>query len=83
MHYPRTPHLPWSPGAASDDVRAGDLAGLRGRSGPARLSPGTRSASAAPRRGAARLAEIAGGWRGGLRGMGVDWAAGGTVPALR
>ncbi|WP_326798685.1 AAA family ATPase [Streptomyces sp. NBC_01808] len=31
VHYPRTPHLPWSPGAASDDVRAGDLAGLRGR----------------------------------------------------
>ncbi|MFF0727782.1 poly(A) polymerase [Streptomyces sp. NPDC004134] len=33
--------------------------------------------------GAARLAEIAGGWSGGLRGVGVDWAAGGTVPALR
>ena len=30
-HYPRTPHLPWSPGAAADDVRAGDLAGLVGR----------------------------------------------------
>jgi predicted kinase len=30
-HYPRTPHLPWSPGAASDDVRIGDLDGLRGR----------------------------------------------------
>ncbi|MFJ5220185.1 RNA ligase family protein [Streptomyces sp. NPDC088354] len=30
-HYPRTPHLPWSPGAASDDVRARDLDGLRGR----------------------------------------------------
>ncbi|MER6122056.1 RNA ligase family protein [Streptomyces sp. NPDC001795] len=30
-HYPRTPHLPWSPGATPDDVRAGDLAGLRGR----------------------------------------------------
>ncbi|WP_055688671.1 RNA ligase family protein [Streptomyces prasinus] len=30
VHYPRTPHLPWSPGAASDDVRAGDLSGLRG-----------------------------------------------------
>ncbi|SEG80735.1 Predicted kinase [Actinacidiphila yanglinensis] len=30
-HYPRTPHLPWSPGVASDDVRAADLAGLRGR----------------------------------------------------
>ncbi|NBM20400.1 RNA ligase family protein [Streptomyces sp. GC420] len=30
-HYPRTPHLPWSPGAASDDVRAGDLTGLAGR----------------------------------------------------
>ncbi|MFC9324462.1 RNA ligase family protein [Kitasatospora sp. NPDC057015] len=29
--YPRTPHLPWSPGASSDDVRAGDLSGLRGR----------------------------------------------------
>lgn len=33
--------------------------------------------------GPARLAEIAGGWCGGLRGVGVDWAAGGTVPALR
>ncbi|MEO3767477.1 RNA ligase family protein [Streptomyces sp. B5E4] len=31
VHYPRTPHLPWSPGAASDDVRAGELSGLRGR----------------------------------------------------
>ncbi|MFE9924807.1 RNA ligase family protein, partial [Streptomyces sp. NPDC005774] len=31
VHYPRTPHLPWSPGAASDDIRAGDLSGLRGR----------------------------------------------------
>ncbi|MFF4548378.1 RNA ligase family protein [Streptomyces sp. NPDC001435] len=30
-HYPRTPHLPWSPGATADDVRAGDLTGLRGR----------------------------------------------------
>lgn len=29
-HYPRTPHLPWSPGAASDDVRLADLAGLTG-----------------------------------------------------
>ncbi|WP_240135360.1 RNA ligase family protein [Streptomyces sp. MUM 178J] len=29
--YPRTPHLPWSPGAASDDVRAGDLSGFDGR----------------------------------------------------
>lgn len=27
-HYPRTPHLPWSPGATSDDVRLADLAGL-------------------------------------------------------
>ncbi|GAA2142162.1 RNA ligase family protein [Streptomyces synnematoformans] len=31
VHYPRTPHLPWSPGAAADDVRAGELSGLRGR----------------------------------------------------
>ena len=31
VHYPRTPHLPWSPGATADDVRSGDLAGLRGR----------------------------------------------------
>ncbi|MFI1566405.1 RNA ligase family protein [Streptomyces sp. NPDC020490] len=31
VHYPRTPHLPWSPGAAADDVRAGDLSGLRDR----------------------------------------------------
>ncbi|MFE3021152.1 RNA ligase family protein [Streptomyces sp. NPDC059256] len=30
-HYPRTPHLPWSPGATSDDVRTGDLAHLIGR----------------------------------------------------
>ncbi|MFI6083200.1 RNA ligase family protein [Streptomyces sp. NPDC051217] len=29
--YPRTAHLPWSPGVTSDDVRAGDLDGLRGR----------------------------------------------------
>ncbi|TWG05075.1 RNA ligase [Streptomyces brevispora] len=29
-HYPRTPHLPWSPGATSDDVR---LAGLRDLTG--------------------------------------------------
>ncbi|MFI6904427.1 RNA ligase family protein [Nonomuraea sp. NPDC050394] len=31
VHYPRTPHLPWSPGVSPDDVRAGDLSGLRGR----------------------------------------------------
>ncbi|MEU9080124.1 RNA ligase family protein [Kitasatospora sp. NPDC048538] len=30
VHYPRTPHLPWSPGAAADDVRSGDLSGLTG-----------------------------------------------------
>jgi predicted kinase len=30
-HYPRTPHLPWSPGATADDVRTTDLSGLRGR----------------------------------------------------
>lgn len=32
-HYPRTPHLPWSPGATSDDVRTtgpGMLAGFAG-----------------------------------------------------
>ncbi|MCG7529289.1 AAA family ATPase [Streptomyces sp. OfavH-34-F] len=29
-HYPRTPHLPWSPGASSDDVRMTDLAALAG-----------------------------------------------------
>ncbi|WNI29853.1 RNA ligase family protein [Streptomyces sp. ITFR-6] len=32
-HYPRTPHLPWSPGASSDDLRLTgrtDLAGLTG-----------------------------------------------------
>ncbi|ROR43809.1 RNA ligase family protein [Kitasatospora cineracea] len=28
--YPRTPHLPWSPGAAADDIRSGDLSGLAG-----------------------------------------------------
>ncbi|MET3986910.1 hypothetical protein ABIC27_004807 [Streptomyces sp. PvR034] len=32
-HYPRTPHLPWSPGATPDDVRAGDLSGLPGLRG--------------------------------------------------
>ncbi|MFI8389591.1 RNA ligase family protein [Streptomyces sp. NPDC085540] len=31
IHYPRTPHLPWSPGAAADDVRALGLTGLAGR----------------------------------------------------
>ncbi|MGF1429098.1 RNA ligase family protein [Kitasatospora sp. LaBMicrA B282] len=31
VHYPRTPHLPWSPGASADDLRAGGLAGLVGR----------------------------------------------------
>uniref|UniRef100_A0AAU2JJF0 AAA family ATPase n=1 Tax=Streptomyces sp. NBC_00049 TaxID=2903617 RepID=A0AAU2JJF0_9ACTN len=30
-HYPRTAHLPWSPGAAADDVRATGLEGLAGR----------------------------------------------------
>ncbi|MFJ8014425.1 RNA ligase family protein [Streptomyces sp. NPDC096339] len=30
-HYPRTPHLPWSPGAAADDVRAAGLEGLAER----------------------------------------------------
>ncbi|WP_328887560.1 RNA ligase family protein [Streptomyces sp. NBC_00316] len=30
-HYPRTPHLPWSPGVTDDDVRVTDLCGLRGR----------------------------------------------------
>ncbi|MFJ4183879.1 RNA ligase family protein [Kitasatospora sp. NPDC089509] len=30
VHYPRTPHLPWSPGAAADDVRSGDVSGLAG-----------------------------------------------------
>ncbi|MGW3042082.1 RNA ligase family protein [Kitasatospora sp. NPDC001159] len=30
VHYPRTPHLPWSPGAAADDVRSRDLSGLAG-----------------------------------------------------
>ncbi|GAA0936612.1 RNA ligase family protein [Nonomuraea longicatena] len=31
VHYPRTPHLPWSPGSTPDDVRASDLSGLHGR----------------------------------------------------
>lgn len=31
VHYPRTAHLPWSPGATDDDIRAGDLRGLIGR----------------------------------------------------
>ncbi|MDX3639374.1 RNA ligase family protein [Streptomyces sp. MB09-02B] len=30
-HYPRTRHLPWSPGATVDDLRVTDLSGLRGR----------------------------------------------------
>ncbi|MFD0261675.1 RNA ligase family protein [Kitasatospora indigofera] len=30
VQYPRTPHLPWSPGATADDVRTGDLSGLYG-----------------------------------------------------
>ncbi|MCF3179896.1 AAA family ATPase [Streptomyces polychromogenes] len=30
-HYPRTAHLPWSPGATADDVRAGGTAALAGR----------------------------------------------------
>ncbi|MFE6128928.1 RNA ligase family protein [Streptomyces sp. NPDC056437] len=30
-HYPRTPHLPWSPGVSPDDVRTADLSGLAGR----------------------------------------------------
>ncbi|MFE5841432.1 RNA ligase family protein [Streptomyces niveus] len=29
--YPRTVHVAWSPGVGSDDVRGGDLDGLRGR----------------------------------------------------
>ena len=28
---PRTPHLPWSPGASDDDMRISDLAGLEGQ----------------------------------------------------
>jgi predicted kinase len=31
VHYPRTPHLPWSPGATPDDVRVTGMAGLGGR----------------------------------------------------
>lgn len=30
-HYPRTPHLPWSPGATADDVRATGPGGMAGR----------------------------------------------------
>jgi predicted kinase len=30
VRYPRTSHLPWSPGASADDVRAADLAGVEG-----------------------------------------------------
>ncbi|MFF3555721.1 RNA ligase family protein [Streptomyces tsukubensis] len=30
-HYPRTPHLPWSPGATPDDVRITDPAAFAGR----------------------------------------------------
>lgn len=31
VKYPRTAHLPWSPGAAGDDVRADGISGLDGR----------------------------------------------------
>ncbi|MFO0548574.1 MAG: RNA ligase family protein [Polyangiaceae bacterium] len=31
VRYPRTPHLPWSPGATADDVRLVDLASFKGR----------------------------------------------------
>ncbi|SHG22922.1 RNA ligase family protein [Streptoalloteichus hindustanus] len=31
VRYPRTSHLPWSPGATADDVRLADLGGLAGR----------------------------------------------------
>ncbi|NUU22324.1 MAG: RNA ligase family protein, partial [Streptomycetaceae bacterium] len=31
VHYPRTAHLPWSPGASADDVRVADLSGLVGQ----------------------------------------------------
>src|SRR3954452_15840523 len=31
IRYPRTPHLPWSPGATEDDERLGGLGGLAGR----------------------------------------------------
>src|SRR5262245_28756711 len=31
VRYPRTPHLPWSPGATSDDVRLAGLGGLEGQ----------------------------------------------------
>ncbi|MFE2283382.1 RNA ligase family protein [Streptomyces sp. NPDC059443] len=32
-HYPRTPHLPWSPGVTSDDLRATGADGLAGLAG--------------------------------------------------
>jgi predicted kinase len=31
VHYPRTPHLPWSPGATADDIRVADLSAFAGR----------------------------------------------------
>lgn len=31
VKYPRTPHLPWSPGASRDDITMVDLTGLTGR----------------------------------------------------
>ncbi len=31
VKYPRTPHLPWSPGASSDDIYQGNLDGFKGR----------------------------------------------------
>jgi hypothetical protein len=31
VRYPRTPHLPWSPGATDDDERILDASALEGR----------------------------------------------------
>lgn len=31
VHYPRTPHLPWSPGATADDLRVADVTAFAGR----------------------------------------------------
>jgi predicted kinase len=31
VHYPRTPHLPWSPGAGAEDLWAAGVSGLAGR----------------------------------------------------
>ncbi|MEV5706759.1 hypothetical protein [Actinoallomurus sp. NPDC052274] len=94
VHYPRTPHLPWSPGVGADDVRAAGLSGGREAGiadGHAWLRPfetgpaATRFAVGLCRTppDAVRLAAIAEPWASTLRGVTVAWAPCGGVPPLR